>query len=169
VSAHGYRTQKFILLRTFDRGFDSHAYDTHFELLPPEAEADALGRAVITALNASRYQTRDEYQARVQRVRERGKEYEDELRARFGFRNRTALYTRMTCCMIFRHRDHLEFAPTNRMRQRLENYSALSGQEVLVPVMEGQPLTGNEHVMGQALLESFRRCTIGKPDWWGQP
>jgi hypothetical protein len=166
--AHGYRTPKFILLRTFDHGVvGSHAYDTYYEVLPPDAGPTAVGQAVITALNASRRQTREEFDARSDGVRERGQAYEDELCARFRFRNRQALYSKMVCCMIFRRREHIEFSPTNRMRQRLENYSALSGKSVLVPVGEGAPIDAHQIALGDAQIEAFSRCTIAKPDWWG--
>ena len=126
--------------------------------LATDASDEALGAAVLQMLDASRQMMLDYLEGRLHPLeRDEGESYHaaqmDQLCARYGFRNRSALMKGSRSVTITRDlgRDLLAFAPSRRVRS---NYFSGIGPEATVEL----PGNAGPEAVGKALRLAMERC-----------
>jgi len=126
------------------------------QYLPPHVDDATLGASLRRALAASKRVSVEEFQKIFASgiVQKLGKEREQDVMQKYGYKSRRALYKNMMCCWISVFDGLLEIKPTHH--KSMDSYSGISNDG---PEIIRLPLTVSDAELGAALREGFKRCT----------
>jgi hypothetical protein len=122
--------------------------------LESDAEATALGRTVLTALDKSRFvePAKDREFFRMTRALAAGKRWHDEFMSRFGYKTKRQAYKNMRYCLVKRSEGTITIKP-HRRDKKPELWWDLP-PEATVAI----PATDDAGILGAAAKLALSRC-----------
>ena len=131
-------------------------YGKAFVFTPPYADA-ALGEAVLQALAVSRkLKYVDEPEFTNERVEVRYKAWIEDMKQRFGYKTKRAMFGSMQSCSIKQQGDMIIFSPTNHESLEGWDWTGITPEDDVHIPADSPP-----EAIGAALQLAFSRC-IGR-------
>jgi len=147
---------QFICVTAYS-GYRSSAADSAAaqHVLPPDADHEALGAAVLDALDHSRFLTLDEIDVffDYRLVAQRYHAWVRSLMERFGYKTKKAMFTGMNSCAIERRDGRIVISPSNH-----EKLEAWSGGGIAPEDHVSIPADSLPAAVGAALRLALSRC-----------
>ena len=150
----------FVSIQTYS-GYSLSMIDPEAKehLLSPNASDEELGKAVLDALDQSRFLPIEQARSLRLNVEQNYKNWIEQMKARYGYKTKNALFKKMMSCGIQLDDGIITIRPS--LHEKLEGWSGDGiKEEDYVKISADSPPAE----IGAALRLAFKRCRGAKPD-----